>query len=79
MLYSDWQINFKLLNLLLAILFTSSHTFKTFATYSCNFSQQFSAILEIEFDLVDKLVAKRSCREVVMCVNVYNFRLSNFE
>ena len=44
-----------------------------------NFSQQFSAILEIEFDLVAKLVAKRSCREVAMCANVCNFRLSNFE
>ena len=44
-----------------------------------NFSQQFSAILQIEFDLVAKLVAKRSCREVAMCANVCNFRLSNFE
>ena len=44
-----------------------------------NFSQQFSAILEIEFDLVTKVVAKKSCREVDMCANVCNFRLSNFE
>ena len=44
-----------------------------------NFSQQFSAILEIEFDLVAKLVAKRSCREVDMCANVCNFRLGNFK
>ena len=44
-----------------------------------NFSQQFSAILEIEFDLVAKLVAKKNLREVAMCANVCNFRLSNFE
>ena len=44
-----------------------------------NFSQQFSAILEIEFDLVAKVVAKKNCREVDMCANVCNFRLSNFE
>ena len=44
-----------------------------------NFSQQLSAILEIEFDLVAKVVAQRNHREVAMCANVCNFRLSNFE
>ena len=75
MLPSDWLIQLKLLNQLLATFWSGSEARRT----RSNFSQQFGAILEIEFNLVAKVVAKKSCREVDMCANVCNFRLSNFE